>query len=140
MTELKSIYETYIRRAGEVRRKASPMAGIFGMGDDPRNHPCHEEFYEAVKQWVEAFEASGPDAAAALEAVRWILETPQAHAGNRDIYWFMYAAHGLTMPLIPRLTPADCGALFRWYDASFPRRSRFPIQQQVWKLLKKGSK
>lgn len=140
MDRLKTIYDTYIEKAVAVRRKASPMAGIFGLGDDPRKHPCHEDFYEAVAQWVQEFEAARPDPAVSLAAVRYILEAPLAHEDNKDVYWFMYAAHGLTLNLIPRLTGEDCRVLFDWYDASFPKRNRFPVQQQVWKLLKKGGK
>ena len=140
MKQLIEIYEKYLEKAVQVRSKASPFAGIFGMGDDPRKHPCHEMFYEAVQDWMKEFEASQPDAAAALEAVRFILEAPLAHEDNKDVYWFLYAAHGLTMGLISRIGTADCKVLFDWYDHSFPRRNRFPVQQQVWKLLKDRSR
>ena len=140
MTQLTDIYENYIQKAAQVRSKASPFAGIFGLGDDPRKHPCHEMFYEAVQDWVKDFEGSQPGSAAALEAVRHILEAPLHHTDNKDAYWFLYAAHGLTVNLIPMLSREDCADLFRWYDASFPKRTRFPVQQQVWKLLKDRSK
>ena len=140
MTQLIEIYEKYLQKAVQVRSKASPFAGIFGLGDDPRKHPCHEMFYEHVQDWVREFEASQPDGVATLEAVRYILEAPLAHEDNQDVYWFLYAAHGLTLELIPRLSNADCRALFEWYDSRFPKRNRFPVQQQVWKLLKDKSR
>lgn len=137
MTELREIYAAYYKKAAEVRSKASPLAGIWGMGDDPRKDHCHDAFYEAVQDWVERF--ADPDPAAVSEAVRFILGAALAHK-NEDVYWYLYAAHGLILPLIPRLRPADCEALFGWYDASYPKRDRLPVQQQVWKALKKGAK
>lgn len=139
MTALKEIYENYYAKSAEVRSKAKPFAGIWGMGDDPRKDPCHQMFYDAAQEWTNAFAASGPDAAAALEAVRWILQAPLDHQGE-DAYWYLYAAHGLVKPLIPRLGAADCKALAAWYDASFPKKARFPVQQEVLKLLKKHGK
>ena len=136
MTQLTEIYEKYLQKAAQVRSKASPFAGIFGLGDDPRKHPCHEMFYETLQDWVKEFQESQPDGAENLKVVRYILEAPLSHEDNKDVYWFLYAAHGLTLELIPRLAAADCKALFQWYDKSFPKRNRFPVQQQVWKLLK----
>lgn len=137
MNELKEIYTRYYEKAAKVRKKAPPLAGIWGMGNDPRNDACHEDFYEAVEAWVSRFDTSDP--AAVLEAVQWILSAALDHR-DEDVYWYLYAAHGLTMPLIPRLAPADCNSLFDWYDASYPKRVRLPVQQQVWKALKKGAK
>lgn len=136
MEQLMGIYTRYYEKAARARSKAPALAGIWGMGNDPRNDLCHEDFYEAVQEWVAGFSADG---AAALTAVRWILSAPLDHK-NEDVYWYLYAAHGLVLPLIDRLAPADCRALFSWYDASYPRRDRLPVQQQVWKALKKRSK
>lgn len=140
MNELKELYARYYEKAAKVRKKAPPFAGLWGFGDDPRKHPCHEAFYEAVEAWVKDFLAAQPDAAQTLAAVKYILGEALAHEDHKDVYWFLYAAHGLTLDLIPRLEQADCRELFVWYDASYPRRVRFPVQQQVWKLLKTRAK
>lgn len=137
MKELMDIYERYLEKAAEVRRNAKPMAGLWGMGDDPRNHPCHQAFYEAVQEWLAAFSDADPDAA--MEALRYIYRAPPEHK-NDDAYWYLFAVHGLTLKLIDRLRPADCRALFAWYDTSYPKRDRLPVQQDVWKALKKHAK
>ena len=137
MVELKEIYARYYERAAQVRAKASPLAGVWGLGNDPRHDRCHEDFFEAVQGWVERFDG---DAAAAREAVQWILGESAAQKQNRDVYWFLFAAHKLTLQLIPRLDPADSMALFGWYDKHFPKKERLPAQQQVWKALKKAGK
>ena len=138
MKQLTDIYEAYIEKAKAVRKKASPFAGIFGMGDDPRKHACHEEFYEQVEQWSQNFDTSDPDVT--LQAVKYIFETSNAHEGNRDVYWFLFAAHALTLPLIPALRPADRQELAVWYDKTYPRRVRFPVQKQVLKCLQTGKR
>ena len=136
MTQLMEIYQDYLTKAVKIRKKASPFAGIFGMGDDPRKHPCHEEFYEAVETWVKDFSPSDP--AETFKVVEYILQAAVAHENNRDVYWFLYAAHALTMPLIPALNPEDRQTLAEWYNQTYPRRVRFPVQNQVLKALKTG--
>lgn len=138
MTGLIEIYEAYYKKAAEVRKKAPLLAGLWGFGDDPRKHPCHDAFYEAVEAWVKEFDPSDPTRT--LAVVKHILGEALTHENNKDVYWYLFAAHGLTLELIPRLDAADCRELFRWYDASYPRRTRFPVQEQVWKLLKKRAR
>lgn len=139
MTELMEIYESYCKKAADVRRKASPVAGFFGMGDDPRKHYCHEAFYDAVGEWVAEFAASCPDPVRTVAAVKWILQAPADHR-HEDVYWYMYAAHGLIRPLIPLLSEGDCKALAAWYDETFRKKERLPVQQEVYKMLKKRGK
>lgn len=140
MTGLIEIYNAYYEKAAEVRRKAPPLAGLWGFGDDPRKDACHEVFYEAVESWVKEFLSTQPNPDQTLAVVKHILGEALAHENNKDVYWYLYAAHGLTMELIPCLRTEDCAELFRWYNASYPKRARFPVQEQVWKLLKKRAK
>ena len=136
MTRLLEIYQNYLEKAVKVRKKASLFAGIFGMGDDPRKHPCHEAFYEAVEEWAEAFDPTDP--VETLKAVQYIFQAPLAHEDNQDVYWFLFAAHTLTMPLIPALDSQDRQALAEWYKKAYPKRVRFPAQEQVLKCLETG--
>lgn len=135
ITALKALYETYYQNAVKARQGASAFAGVFGMGDDPRRHPCHDAFYEALAQWVEEFAAAAPDTAAVNEVVRWILEAPLHNRGT-DTFWYLYAAQGHTKALIPLLDASDRKALAQWYEDSFPKRERLPVQAEVCKLLK----
>lgn len=136
---LKEIYSRYEAEAAAVRAKASVFDGLFGMGDDPRKDPCHMRFYEGVEQWAKGFLAEGPEEPAAYEAVSWILSAPADHEGEA-VYWFLYAAQGLCRDLIPTLSPEHCVQLRDFYDAHYPRRDRMPVQKEVYRLLKKGSK
>lgn len=138
LMELKEIYRQYVLDYAQVRRKATPMDGLFGMGQDPRKDPCHMRFYEAVEQWVAAFAAERPEGEQAYLVVHWILAAPAEHTG-KAVYWFMFAAHGLCRELIPLLSPAQCAELRMLYDENYPRRDRMPLQKEVYKLLRKGA-
>ena len=139
MEKLQQIYMDYYEKTAKVYKAASPVAGLFGMGDDPRRHHCHEAFYEAVGEWVEEFCKTRPDAAAAAAAVRHILTAASEHKGEA-VYWYLYAAHGHTKPLIPMLTEEERKAIAQWYDSVYPKLDRMPVQMEIYKLLQKGEK
>ncbi len=134
--KLRQRYEQYLADVAQVYAKAGPTDGLFGWGDDPKKDPCHMGFYEDLERWTKEFRASSPSQEAVMEAVRYILETPDAHRGQAS-FWFMFAAQGLTRELIPMLRPDQCAQLRELYDGLFPRRDRMPVQKEVYKLLKK---
>lgn len=136
---LKEIYDNYIEDVDRVFRSAKPVDGLLGLGDDPRKDPCHMRFYEDTEQWIGEFLAANPGEPEAFEAVRFMLETPAGYTGHNG-FWFMYAAQGLSRPLIPLLQGDHCAALRKFYDETYPRRDRMPVQKDVYRLLKKGAK
>lgn len=135
---LQDIYEQYPRQLAKVIQAAPAFAGVWGMGDDPRNHPCHAQFYEGVEAFVEQLLASNPSEELVFQVTQWILITPARYKGH-DAYWYMYAAQGLCMELIGRLTPAHCAQLREAYDEHFPKRDRMPVQEKLYKQLKKSA-
>lgn len=137
--ELKILYQRYLEKATEVRRKASAFAGAFNLGDDPRRHGCHDLFYEGVEQWVREFLQESPTPQQAAEVVDFVLRAADAHR-DTDAYWYFFAVHGHIRPLIPLLSREDCKRLLDLYDELHPKRERLPLQQEVYKLLKKCSK
>ena len=139
MEVLQQLYADYLAEATEVRRKAPRFAGIFGLGEDPRNHPCHETFYRNVEKWTEDFVAAKPNRESALELAKFFLEEPQKHRDSEG-YWFMYVCIGFIRSLIPFLQPEDCKALAERFNGIYPRRERMPVQQETFKMLQKASK
>lgn len=133
---LKDIYEQYPLQLAKVIQDAPPLAGVWGMGDDPRNHPCHNQFYEGVQAFLEQLLASDPSEELVFQVTQWILMTP-ARYKHHDTYWYMYAAQGLCLGMIDRLSPAHCAQLREAYDANFPKRDRMPVQEKLYKGLKK---
>lgn len=137
LERLKELYEKYEKAYEEVLKKASPIDGLFGIGEDPRKDPCHMCFYEGVEQWVTGFLADSPDRERAYQASYWILSAAAEYAGE-PVYWFMFAAHEHCRKLIPLLSQAQCAELRKLYDDRYPRRERMPLQKQIYDLLCKG--
>ena len=137
--ELKEIYEAYIQKSARVTADAPALAGVWGMGEDPKNHPCHIEFYEAVEAFLTDFLSQPHPEEILYEAAGWIIRTPAAYK-DQAVFWYMFAAHGLCKPLIPLLTPAHCAELREFYDDNYPKFDRMPVQRDLYKLLKKRAK
>ena len=136
MEQLKACYERYIAAAEKAEKNKSTWNGAFGLGASTKDHPCHDDFYEAMEIWCRDFVEKNPSQAEAEEAVRYIFEMSETFRGKLT-YWYMYAAHGFTRPII-RLVSADFAKKMRvWYNEKNPRQDRMPVQREVFKLLKK---
>lgn len=135
---LQEIYERYHYELEAARKKASPLSGFLGLGDDPRKSPCHMRFYESLEQWVQEFLSDDPDGESAYEVAHWILTTAEVYRKKPE-YWFMMAAHGLCKEIIPLLSAEHCSQLELWFAGTYSRRVRTPVQEEVYKLLQKGA-
>ena len=136
MEQLKACYERYIAAAEKAEKNKSTWNGAFGLGASTKDHPCHDDFYEAMEIWCRDFVEKNPSQAEAEEAVRYIFEMSEIFRGKLT-YWYMYAAHGFTRPII-RLVRAEFAKEMRvWYNEKHPRQDRMPVQREVFKLLKK---
>ncbi len=139
METLQKLYADYLAESTALRENASPFAGVFGMGDDPRKHPCHELFYINVGRWIEELIEGKPSGEAALEAARFLMEEPKKHDGTEG-YWFLYACIGYIRSLIPFLRPENCKALAERFTELYPRRERMPVQKETLKMLQRAGK
>ena len=138
LQQLQERYRQYDEEANLVRKKAAPADGLFGFGNDPKNHPCHELFYEDIGKWTKAFLASDPDPEQSCAAARFLITAP-VECSSKESYWMMYAAQGWCRELVCRLDAGDCGKLRDVFDELYPRRDRMPVQQELYKALKKGA-
>ena len=138
LQQLRERYRRYDEEAAQVRKKAAPADGLFGFGNDPKNHPCHEQFYEDVGQWTKAFLETRPSPRDSLEAARFFVEAPKTCAGQES-FWMMYAAMGWCRELVGLLDADGCAELRTLFDELYPKRDRMPVQQELYKALKKGA-
>jgi hypothetical protein len=138
MEQLQEIYCRYTEAAAAAKKEASPLAGLFGTGGGPKDHPCHREFFEAVYRWSEAFLANSPDEETIAQAVRMILIAAAAHK-NEPTYMHCLAAQGHTRTLISRLSQESCNALRKEYEDLYPDNARLPVNQQIYALLCDGA-
>ena len=136
MEKLKQCYERYIAAAEKAEKNKSTWNGAFGLGASTKDHPCHDDFYEAMESWVQEFVAKNPSREEAEEAVTYIFEMSENFRGKLP-YWYMYAAHGFTRPIIPLVSPEFAEKKRIWYNERNPREDRMPVQREVFKLLKK---
>lgn len=139
MEKLKQRYENYVEEAIAIRKKAGPLAGIFGLGNSPQNDPAHVFFYEDVQKWVRDFLKTDPGASDCFEAAKFILCAP-AQMGQEDSYGMMYAAQGLARDLLPGLSAQHCAWLLEFYDDHYPKKERMPVQKELYKRLKQGTR
>ena len=136
LEQLKERYKKYAADAEKVAKEASPMAGVWGWGEDPRNDACHTRFYEDIGLWMDAFLASNPSDEVRYQVAEWIL-CAAAEQGNQNTFWFLYAVQGHCKPLIPLLSKEQRTKLRDYYDAHYPKKDRMPVQKELYKLLSK---
>ena len=136
MQQLKQIYEAYLAAAVKAEKNKFTWNGAFGLGASTKDHPCHDDFYEAMEAWCEAFVKRAPSREEAEEAVRYIFEASENYR-NTLTYWYMYAAHGFTRPIIPMVSPEFAAEMRVWYNEHNLRPDRMPVQKEVFRLLKK---
>lgn len=139
LQQLKDRYSQYVREAEAARANAPVLAGLLGLSGDPRKDPCHMAFYRDAEQWVKELLAACPAEEQAFEAVQFILMESANHR-QEDVYWFMFAAHGLCREMIGMLSKAHCAALAERYDKEYPRRERMAAQAEVYKALARGAR
>ena len=136
MENLKKCYAGYIAAAEKAEKNKTSWNGAFGIGASTKDHPCHDDFYEAMENWCREFMEKGPSREEAEEAVSYIFQMSEEFRGKLP-YWYMYAAHGFTRPLIPLVSPEFAEKTRIWYNERNPRQDRMPVQREVFRLLKK---
>ena len=140
MEVLKNHCDRYLAEAQEARQKAGLCDGLFGMGKDPRKDPCHERFYQTLEKWSAEFLTLETTAEQKAAAAAWILKAADEHRDEADVYWYLYAAQIHALPIIARLKQETAKELLQWYDQAYPARERMPVQDQVYRALKKAAR
>lgn len=139
LQQLQAMFAAYDEKASQVKKNTKGIGGVWGMGEDPRNHPCHEEFYYQVEQWVKEFLAAQPDRAVVAAVAKFLIGAA-AERRDQDSFWFSYAAQAHVMPMISWLEPAVCKELVTYYDSLYTKLERLPVQRNLYKKLVKAGK
>lgn len=126
-------YCSDLNRVLEARR---PGDGLFGLGNDPRNHPCHTTFYEAVANTLTQAQSQALSEAETDKIVSLVLHLDEEHRALPEMARLMLqAVQGLVLPLIPRGSVGCAAELSDWYARAYPRQSRLPNQSKVLRAL-----
>ena len=139
LQQLQAIYETYVTHMKSVLQKTSTFDGLWGFGNDPKKDPSHMKFYEDVDRHIEGLLQEAPPEEQVFQAAQWIIHTPPKHE-NQTVYWCMLAVHGPCKKLVPLLSREHCAILRDFYDKVYLQRNRLPVQQDLYKALKKRAK
>ena len=138
LDQLNGYYDAYEKELLARYEKASPMAGLLGLGNHPKDDRCNEEFYTNIENWTKAFLAASPSRQEAEAAANWMLRLAQAHRGDKT-YWYCSAIQVHAKELIPMMGKEEALALQQWYDSAYPVRERLPMQQALYKALEQQS-
>ncbi len=140
LAELEKCYADYLDEVKKLPDRYLRTAGLLGVGSGPKGDPCHEKFYEEAKSAADILASVVPDSETALTAVTLILKSAEEHADEDYATMMLVAAQGHAIPLIEYLTPEDAADLLAWYDKTYPRRTRLPVQKEVGKALQARSR
>ena len=138
LTEVQTLYQTYLEEVERVEQERRPGEGLFGIGNKPSDDPCHERFAAGLETLLKDFEAQEPDSAQACAVLRYIYRAQLVNREPISAYWMLNAVHGLTLSLIGRLNAEDAAALREQYASDIPRREMLPVQKQVFSKLKQS--
>ena len=138
LNQLFAYYDIYERELLALYAKASPFAGILGMGNHPKDDACNEVFYRNVENWAREFLSGAPSQQEAEVAVNWMLKLAYVHRNDKTCM-FCYAIQSHAKGLIPLMGQEQALELQKWYDGTYPARDRLPIQWDVYKALEKRS-
>lgn len=128
-------YEQYIEDVSTVYATASPLDGLLGWGNDPRNHPCHMQFYKDIEEMVRHISVEEHNSAISYHIVHFMLTAPLDHKDDPTC-WFMLAAQALCKDLIPSLNHEHRNLLKDLLEESYQRRDWTPVQKNLHKLLR----
>ena len=130
--QLEQLYRDYIAQCRKLSAAEPIGARFLSPGKDARNHPCHQEFYDSVRNLLEQFLQQGIDEGEHM--LRWMLEAPYLHAGE-EAQWYLLAVQRHAVLLIPGLDAPTRRRIGRWYKKLVPSHQRLPIQDELIRML-----
>ena len=136
---LLNIYAEYKEEAKKARAACSPLADFLGGSGSFKNHWCHQKFFDEAAAWAEEFLASSPSPEEAAEAVAFILKAASENRG-KDVYWYYFAAQKHVLGLLPLLSAEASRDMAVWFENTYSKRDRLPLQNDILKTLKKQGK
>ncbi len=136
--EYGTIMREYDEAVTEIQKNRKMFDGVLGMGNHPGNAPCHDVLDKRIETLCAAA-AADPEAGSFRELLENIYSAALKWQGPEYARLMLIAVHRHTVPVVARLAEADRAELCAWYEKTWPRRKRLPVQDEVLKALKKGS-
>lgn len=140
ITAIPTLTRRYFADVEQIMSNLKLGDGLFGLGNDPKKHPCHMAYYEAVAKVLSQAESQALSESEVDQLVTLVLRLDADHREQSDMVRLMLqAVQGLTLPLIPRLSGGCAKELAAWYEGNYPRKSRMPNQSKVLRALNRRS-
>ena len=133
---LNQAFTEYRQELEEYARKSKPTDGLLGFGRSLKDDPCHDRFDERVKEAVDGIVAASPTPEAAKQTVGMLLRS-DTQSWPLAAQWMLRAIERHILPLIPFLSPDASAAFQKEYAARYKPWDRLPVQQEVFKALKR---
>ncbi|MCI2047259.1 MAG: hypothetical protein LKJ90_06050 [Faecalibacterium sp.] len=133
------IYEEYYAALAAARAAAKPTDGLLGFGPSLGNDPCQARFAEQLEQALNALAAEKPANGTACAVLRYLCEEPPRHTGDEVCHWMLLAVHRFGATLVPYLTREQAAELADFYEKTYPRSGRLPVQNTFYAALRQQS-
>ena len=133
---LELAFETYRQDLDEFARKSKPTDGLLGFGRSLKDDPCHDRFDERVKEAVDGIAALSPTPEDGKQIVGMLFRD-DIQTWPLAAQWMLRAIERHSLPLIPFLAPETAAAFQKEYAARYKPWERLPVQQEVFKALKR---
>ena len=129
--KLENLISDYIEEANSVIKNQKPLAGVFGFKDSIRTDSCHAKFYDDLSR--ELAEGSYDP----YEASKFLIFADSKYECPKSVKMMLTAIQGLAIPLVPSLTDEQKAELRDYFDKNIKKHTRLPVQDQLYKALKK---
>ncbi len=137
---VQELYEAYMAETAQLERDKKLGDGYMGLKPGPKDAPCHGQFAKDLERLLGELLATEPDPAGTRALLEYIYRAPQTLRAPETARWMFQAVHGLTVPLIGRLAPADARALREEYVKRYKRWDRLPAQKKALAALDRACK
>ena len=129
------LMDDYIAEVRNILSNLRLCDGIFGMGNDPKKNPCHMNFYYELEKLVASSVSSEPTEEDAFASAELLIKAPDEKACAPVARCTLVATRKMAIQFIPYLTAEHKDELKRWFDDNVPRRTRMPIEKDVYDAL-----
>jgi len=140
--QLEKLYDEYLRDMERITGEHLNLRGAFsrlfgGSSAGPGSDSCNDRFYEGVKQLTEQLAAEGAPSGEVAETISFIIHREHRQSCSQSALLMLQAAHGLAVPLVDRLEPAEAAKLSEEYSTLLKGQAPLPAQKQLVGQLKK---
>ena len=137
---LDQIYTNYSNELEACGKKQKFTDGLFGFGHSIKDDPCHEKFYNRIKETLDRVAEYAPTSEETEKVIMFLFSRKNTYPYPPSAQLMLCAAEKHIIPLIPFLSRNSAIHIFDQYDAMYRKWERLPVQTEVWKNLKNSIK